>query len=326
MTMDEAAKMYFDLKQGLMRPSSFANLQRLFRDHIQPQIGKVQINDITNRELQKFYNSLVTEKCKNSDKTLSVGVIKDIVGLAKIILYFAMEEGEMQERRYKLRSPYGMRRNENGQDEYLSEEYYKKILTECANIQSACKKRAKPKIFVLLALTTGMRNGEICGLQWQDINFSDNTLSVKRTVQRIETIDGAGYVNIGEPKSAKSERTVIMPDITSNTLKKYKTMLNIQNDNYYVLGSERPTEPRTMRESYRRLLKYLQIPYIRPHALRHTFATYMIGNGGDVKTTSMLLGHANTAITLDTYTHVTKKQKEKTFHKINELFCENKQL
>ena len=54
MTRDEAAKMYFDLKQGLMRPSSFANLQRLFRNHIQPQIGKVQINDITNRELKNF--------------------------------------------------------------------------------------------------------------------------------------------------------------------------------------------------------------------------------------------------------------------------------
>lgn len=319
MTMNEAADMYFEVKQGLIKPSSYVNAQRWYRDHIKDSIGEMELNSITNRELQKFYNRLATAKCKNDpNKTLSQHVIKDIVGFAKTILYFAMEEGEMQERRYKLKSPYGMRTNESNQDEYLDENYYKKVLENCINLENNLYKKAK--VFTLIALTTGMRNGEICGLQWKDIHFENGTIEVKKTVQRITKLDGSSYINIGDPKSKTSKRTVIMPNITKQTLQKYKEMLNVDNEELYVLGNEKPTEPRTIRQSYKRYLKKLDIPYIHPHALRHTFTTYSISNGGDVKTISMLLGHANTGITLDTYTHITKRQIEKTVNKLNDIF------
>lgn len=319
MTINDAAQMYFDLKQGLIKPSSFANSYRWYRDHIKDRIGDMEINDMTNRELQKFYNSLVTEKCKNNpDKTLSAHSIKDIVGFLKTILYFAMEEGEMNERRYKLKSPYGMRVNDNNQDEYLDERYYKKLLENCVDLEKSLFTKAK--IFTLIALTTGLRNGEICGLQWEDVDIENKTIEVRKTVQRIVNADGSSYINIGSPKSEKSKRTVLMPDVTAETLHKYKKLLDVENEKFYILGAKKPTEPRTIRQAYQRFLKSIDIPYLHPHALRHTFATYSISNGGDIKTTSMLLGHANTAITLDTYTHVTKKQVEKTVNKLNDIF------
>lgn len=321
MILNEAAEMYFDLKQGLMKPSSFANLQRMYRDHIREYIGYMEIDDLNNRQMQKFYNSLVRRKClNNSSKTLSKGAAKDIIGLLKTICYFAMEEGEMQEHRYKLKTPYGFREIDEDRPGYLPEDTYGLVLDLCLEISSSSKYN-QAKIFTIIALTTGMRIGEVCGLQWKDFDFKSSTVKVNKTVQRIVNEDGSSYIHIGEPKSKTSKRACVLLDITKVALNKYKSTLNDENPDYFMLtNKDKPTEPRTVRQTYQRFLKSNNIPYIHPHALRHSFCTYSISNGGDVKTTSKLMGHANTGITLDTYTHITQKQVETTVNNLNKIF------
>ena len=175
MQFREAAELYFEVKEGLMKPASFANLKRLYRDHIKQHLDDQALDEFTNRELQKFYNSLVKKKCaNNSNKTISKSAAKDIVGLVKTICYFAMDEGEMQEKRFKLKTPVGFREADNGQSEFLPEEDYKKLLSICTDMESSMFRQSK--VFTIIALTTGMRIGEVCGLLWEDIDFERGTV------------------------------------------------------------------------------------------------------------------------------------------------------
>lgn len=319
MKFKDAAELYFDIKQGLIKPSSFTNMKRLYRDHISEYFDDIELDKITSREMQKFYNLLANKTSgRNSNERLSEHTIKDIVGLAKTICYNAMAEGEMQECRFKLKKPYGMRQVENGQAEYLSEEDYKKVMSICLDCDF--NHNGKAKIMTVLALTTGMRIGEICGLRWEDVDLENGYIKVNCTVQRIIREDGSSYIHIGDPKSQTSKRKVLILEAAKQVLLQYKSHNKIANERLYVIGGEKPNEPRTIRQAYARFLKNIDVPYIHPHALRHTFCTYSIANGCDIKTISQLLGHSKTDITLDTYTHITQKQIDKTTNKLNEIF------
>lgn len=320
MTFKEAAEMYFDIKVSLIKPSSLANFKHLYKDHISEYFDKYDIDDINSRVIQKFYNSLVTKKSRhNPDVCLSEKVIKDIVGVVKMIMYNAMAEGETTERVFKLKKPYGMRKTDNGQDDFLNEEDYRRLLELCTD-KNYNGHFVKAKIFVLLALTTGVRIGEACGIMWSDIDYDQRIIHIRRTVQRITDIDGTSYIHIGDPKSDTSNRSVYILDILFDVLKSYEDYRNIDDRHTFVFGKgDKPNEPRTLRDMYRRFLKYNDIKYIRPHALRHTFCTYSLENGCDVKTISQLLGHSKTDITLDIYTHVTKNQLTNTIDKLNAM-------
>lgn len=331
MTFKEAAELYYELKDGLMKPSSHASSKHMYAMHIAPYFDEYDCEKINSRELQKFYNSLVNKKKRNNpNERLSEHTIKDIVGLVKTILYFAMEEGEIPETRFKTKKPYGMTKYDNGQEDFLNEKDYKKLIKLCTD--GNFKNRGAAKIFIILSVTAGLRIGEVCGLQWGDIDFENKTISIKRTVQRIYLGDSGGEkrtkVIIGDPKSEKSKRTVYILDLALEALKQYKEYRNPKNTNLFVVGTNNgtvPNEPRMLRQAYARFLAKNDVKYIHPHALRHTFCTYAIGEGCDIKTVSELMGHSNVSMTLDIYTHTMEKQKEKTRNELNIIFSKEEE-
>lgn len=153
-------------------------------------------------------------------------------------------------------------------------------------------------ISVLLCLFTGLRVGELCGLKWSDIDFQNGTVSVCRTVQRINK-HGKSEVAIGSPKSKSSVRIVPIPDFLLAILKAKR-----KGDDFYIItGTSKPTEPRTMQNRFKSILKTCGIRNVNFHLLRHTYATICIENGFDPKTLSELLGHADASITLNRYVH-----------------------
>ena len=161
-------------------------------------------------------------------------------------------------------------------------------------------------IAVLLCLFTGLRIGEICGLKWSDIDFENETLSVSRTVQRINK-NGKSEVVIGSPKSKSSVRVVPIPEFIFEILKKMRKDNNI----FLITGTGKPTEPRTMQNRFKAILKSCYIRNINFHLLRHTYATICIENGFDPKTLSELLGHSDASITLNRYVHSSIQMKKK---------------
>lgn len=160
-------------------------------------------------------------------------------------------------------------------------------------------------ISVLLCLFTGLRVGELCGLKWSDIDFQNGTVSVCRTVQRINK-HGKSEVAIGSPKSKSSVRIVPIPDFLLAILKAKR-----KGDDFYIItGTSKPTEPRTMQNRFKSILKTCGIRNVNFHLLRHTYATICIENGFDPKTLSELLGHADASITLNRYVHLSMQMKK----------------
>ena len=170
---------------------------------------------------------------------------------------------------------------------------------------------------IFICLSTGMRIGEICGLRWQDVDVDDGVIMVRHTLQRIYILDeGERHTEIilDTPKTSNSIRDIPM---SSELLRIMKQFNKVVNDDYFVISNDiNPIEPRTYRNYYKRLCKKLDIPELKFHGLRHSFATRCIEANGDYKTVSVLLGHSNISTTLNLYVHPNKEQKKKLINKM----------
>ena len=155
--------------------------------------------------------------------------------------------------------------------------------------------------FFYTEITTGLRLGEICGLQWEDLNEETGRLSVRRSVSRAS----GGGLQIGETKTETGKRTILLPPSTLHLLKERKKTAMTEWIFPSLLQPEKPISPSTAYQRLKVILKQAGLPDIRFHDLRHTFATHALTSGVDAKTLSGILGHTNASFTLDTYTHVT---------------------
>ncbi len=162
----------------------------------------------------------------------------------------------------------------------------------------------RTNIAVLLCLFTGLRVGELCGLQWRDIDLKNHSISVSRTVQRVNH-SGTSEIIVGTPKSRSSIRTIPIPEFVTAVL------MNIKGNSatYLITGTAKPTEPRTMQNRFQRILKECGLRSVNFHMLRHTYATVCAEHGFDPKTLSELLGHADASITLNRYVHSSMQMK-----------------
>lgn len=178
-----------------------------------------------------------------------------------------------------------------------------------AMMKAACGDRLEA--LYVLAVHSGMRQGELLALKWADVNLRDGRLSVRRTITK-----SGGRLLLGEPKTAKSRRTVPLTAGSLSVLKAHRKRqleemmqrTGLWQDNGLVFASEAGTliNPTNLRRRhFASLLKRAGLPAeTRFHDLRHTCATLLLSKGVHPKFVQELLGHANIAITLDTYSHV----------------------
>ena len=155
--------------------------------------------------------------------------------------------------------------------------------------------------FFYTEITTGLRRGELCGLKWCDFNETTGQLNVVRTV----TTHKGGGLKTGETKTQKGTRTIYLPPSTVKLLSERKNKVSSEwiFPNFY--DNSKPINPSTAYLRLKAILKKADLPSIRFHDLRHTFATHALSSGVDARTLSGILGHTNASFTLDTYTHVT---------------------
>ena len=149
------------------------------------------------------------------------------------------------------------------------------------------------------------------------IDVCNETITVRRTIERIYMVEGDSKhteLVINTPKTKNSCREI---PINKELLAMVKPLKKIVNNEFYVLtNEEKPTEPRTYRNYYHRLMKRLEIPRLKYHGLRHSFATRCIESNCDYKTVSVLLGHANITTTLNLYVHPNMEQKKRCITKM----------
>ena len=164
------------------------------------------------------------------------------------------------------------------------------------------------KLGICVCLFTGLRLGEICALRWSDIDPELSVLHVGRSVQRVAGGTGNRRTTLMEssPKTAHSLRDIPLSRKLAALLEQHR------GNGTYLLGGEKPTEPRTYQYRFARMLEEAGIAHKNFHVLRHTFATNCISSGADAKSVSELLGHASVALTLNRYVHPTERQKRES--------------
>ncbi len=163
---------------------------------------------------------------------------------------------------------------------------------------------------VLLAVTTGLRRGEVLALRWCDVDLDRAALAVTRTLEKTRE----GGLRFKQPKTRKSRRTISLPSIAVGALRKHRAE---QVELYLSLGvgwnenglvctrlDGEPINPNTLTSGFASLVRQMDIPRVRFHDLRHTHATQLLKEGVHPKVAQERLGHATIAVTLDLYSHV----------------------
>jgi integrase len=200
-----------------------------------------------------------------------------------------------------------------------------KILEDAA-IAVIRKSGYKQGMDVIIALSTGMRVGEICALRWDDVDFDSGVLRINQTLQRLNMYDQdpkratKTIIVIDAPKSESSVRDIPMGPRLSELLRDSRQLM--QGD-YVVVGRYGPAEPRTLQYRLEQLLKQAQLPQVGYHALRHSFATRCVELNVDIATISKLLGHASVKLTADTYIDSFMEQRFAATRKLDELVFGN---
>jgi len=169
----------------------------------------------------------------------------------------------------------------------------------------------------VVAVSTGMRQGELLGLQWGDVDFENSMLTVRR--QLLESPDGS--LDLGQPKSARSRRSVALPEVALAALRKHRERSGTLPLPSALVFTDTRGGPLRKSNLIRRwfcpLLERAGLPRIRFHDLRHTHATLLLVQGVNPKVVQERLGHSQIAITLDTYSHVSPNLQREAAHELD---------
>ncbi len=286
------AELWKDDKKQYVKRSTLAAYSLLISNHLLPVYA--DYTDITEDDVQQFVFMKL-------DEGLSQKSVKDILIVLKMILRFGVKHNLIKHHQIDIRFPTERERQEI---EVLSKVEQRKIMDY---VKGHFTFR---NLGIYICLSAGLRIGEVCALTWDDIDAELGVISINKTIQRIYLQEKTGTeLIIGTPKSKNSIREIPM---TKELLKMVKPFKKAANGSFYVLtNSPSPTEPRTYRNYYKRLMLQLEIPLLKFHGLRHSFATRCIEGRCDYKTVSVLLGHSNISTTLNLYVHPNMEQKKR---------------
>lgn len=298
-TINQITEEWKEEKKKYVKKSTYAAYQLLIQNHIKPYFG--DLYEVNEEKVQQF----VFDKL---DAGLSEKTIRDIIIVLKMILKFGIKNGYLEYVQIDAKFP---SKQEKKDLDVLLKADQKNFMEHLRNNFTF------KNLGIFICLSTGMRIGEICGLRWCDVDTVEGVIKVRHTLQRIYIIEGETRhteLLLDTPKTANSVRDIPM---SSELLKMLKSLNKVVNENYYVISNDiKPIEPRTYRNYYKKLCRQLDIPELKFHGLRHSFATRCIESKADYKTVSVLLGHSNISTTLNLYVHPNKEQKKKTIDKM----------
>ncbi len=277
-SLQEVAEEWLKEIREKRRHATYIKYQGIYRKHIQPKLGNTAISQVSMEMV-----------CECISGELSNNSIKSIYCVLNQIITFGTNHYHTQPLKLVRASRYTRLEPVKALN-FKEQNQLLKIICQDMDIYKAG---------IYLCLATGLRLGEICALRWTDIDLENHMLYVKRTVQRIAVENESSKTILLEtpPKTLHSIREIPIPEQLSKLLKTYRK------ENSYVLGGNRPMEPRTYQYKFKTYLAAAGIDSKNFHILRHTFATNCISNGADVKSVSEMLGHSDVKITLNRYVH-----------------------
>jgi len=296
-------------KKDYIKESTYSNYSNIISNHIIPELGNIKLSNLNNKLIQEYLINKYKTGRLDGNGGLSNKTIRDIIAVVKSSLKYAIKEEMINNINLDFTYP---KIGNKDKIYIMPKKDQEKLITYIKQNENT------RNLGILLSLYSGIRIGELCALQWKDIDFKNNILHINKTLQRIYIKDNKESISkiiITNPKTHNAERDIPLNKGFADILKKYKT----ESNNYILSNCDKWIEPRTYRRYFQKCLDKLNINHINFHGLRHTFATNCIKLGVDYKTVSELLGHANVNITLNLYVHPQMSQKKKCI----DLICKN---
>ncbi len=297
---------YQSYKKPNLRPNTQMSYERRIYQHIIPSLGNIQLDKLSTADIQKFYAELKQGgRLLRADlygKDLSDQTVRGI----HTTLHAALDKAVAEKLLFRnpadsCRLPPAKAREMH----ILTPEEIQRLLIQAK--EDGCYE------LLLLELSTGLRRGEICALQWSDLNFRTGELQVERQAHRVK-----GELVVSPPKTKASNRSVILPPPVLNVLKEYKRAVASHWMFPSPVNEDFPRDPAAVRKRLQTILERAECKKIRFHDLRHTFSTAALEHGMDVKTLSTIIGHVSSSTTLNVYAHVTDEMRRTAAVKIDQ--------
>ena len=295
-----------------LAPSTYKRYCRMLETRLLPYFGHFYINKIKPTDIMKFYDllekdtQLVRKKGNNGSKTkkpLSGKTILEHHRLLRAMLhkavYWQLIVANPAER---VQPPKARKPKRRSYDDEQT-----KILLE--NLELLSSEDTKYKVAIILTVFTGVRLGELMGLEWQDVDFKNGIISINRSSQYLS--DMGVFTKV--PKTESSIREIAIPEFIISLLEEYKLWYEEQksfyselwtdSDRLFVQADGKPMHPSTISKWFVKYVGQIGLPVINFHGLRHTNASLLVAQNVDIAVISARLGHAQISTTLDFYVH-----------------------
>ena len=285
-TLEEFLMEWYEVKKTTIKSKTAYDYERIVFKNIIPFLGKVKLKDLNTHQITRFYT-------KHHEMDRGIRTIHYIHSVLRMALQHAVKTGVMD------RNPcIGalLPRKEENEMQVLTENQVTQFLISA--------EESRYKALYHLAITTGMRYGELTGLKWTDIDWERGTIRIQRQLQYVPR---KGF-QFNRPKTRNSIRTIILGESTLQVLREHYQKFAHQDRTgenlIFTNGIGTLIYFKRFYKDFKRILESAKLPDIRFHDLRHTAATLMISNGIPAVIVSKILGHANPSITMNIYAHV----------------------
>ncbi|PFA76822.1 tyrosine-type recombinase/integrase [Bacillus cereus] len=298
-------EVWFDTKKHSVNIQTAKVMKGYLNSRIIPSLGDIKLAKLTTLHMQNYVNSL-------RDEGLKRGTIEKIIKIIRNSLEHAVD--------LELIS-----RNVAKKTKLPKDDKEELTVWNEQEVRLFLKVAQESRYFIIfhMALVTGMRQGELLGLRWKDVDFEKEHLTIRQTLSH----DGKTLILGGKTKS--SLRKILLPVSTVTKLKKHRAVVLKEklsqgekyqdNDLVMCTITGTPINPANVRRSLNVLIEKASVPKIRFHDLRHTHATLLLDKDVNIKVISERLGHSSVKITLDTYSHVLPTMQEDAVNKIEEI-------
>lgn len=301
---DYLTKWLEDYCKPNLKQTTFDSYESFIRLHIVPTIGKVKLKDLRPAQVQKLYNQKMNE--------LSSRSVRYIHSILSRAIKQAVKWEYIHRNIIEATSPPALKQKEKQPWDTNQVKTF---------LEAAKAERLYP--LFMLAIMTGMRRGEILGLKWDDINFTNGTISIKRSLVKTDS----GPI-IQDVKTEKSKRAVSISEVVLQILKEHRITqaqellaLGLKNKEGWVFtrqGDSQPPYPDSVTAALKKIISKNNLPLISFHDLRHTHATMLLTQGVNPKIVQERLGHSKISVTMDVYSHVMPGMQRKAADELEE--------
>jgi integrase len=283
-TVDAYLRQWLEAVKPSVRASTFRRYQQLVDHQLVPRLGRTQLSALKPADVESMLRRL-------ADDGLAPRTVHHARAVLRTALARAVRHGLIARNAAALAEPPRVERHEARS---LSPDQVKRLLETLDGHPM--------RALITLALASGMRSGEIRGLQWRDMDWTTGSVTVNRSLQRID-----GVFRAVEPKTALSRRTLPLPDVALAALRDYRQQqvaAPVSGAYIFTQADGQPLHPTTVWRALQRVLHYAGLPAMPFHALRHTAASLLLAQGTHPRVVMEMLGHSTIALTMNTYSHV----------------------